>query len=375
MSAPVRPPLSRGRRLLFWAVLLAFLVAFAWVASIVARTTSGYLYVKKQPSGWRGQVARPDARLGVAPIPGAIGTEILPGGFEVPVRFDEMGFRMPLTARPSPPGGPTVLALGDSFTFGTGCVAEETYPFLVAQALHGRALVAGYPGYGLAQVLALAQEHLPRLRPDLLLVQASTWLPARSANRLRKTAFDFFPVPHFVSGKGGVPEWRPPLFLGKVFELPITRYRDTRKGLLDWGSFVTRVGFPLFLHDDPRRLALMVGERTGRLPRLVSRERISATVYPEILRLCRESGTRMVVVVLENDGEKKLVASDLGLPAEVSVIETVIGLTAGMASPDRETYLRAYGHWMGSPPRLVDEHPNARAHAIIAEQVLRALSE
>ena len=47
----------------------------------------------------------------------------------------------------------------------------------------------------------------------------------------------------------------------------------------------------------------------------------------------------------------------------------------GLDSAGEESYLRAYGHWKGNPPRLIDEHPNARAHAIIAEQVLAATAE
>ena len=365
--------MSRGRRLLFWAILLLGLAAFAWGASVVARATTGYLYVKKQPPGWRGTVARADLRLGFGPVPGSAGAEILPGGEREPVRFDAAGLRVPMEAE-VPAAGPAILALGDSFTFGTGCRAEETYPARVARALGGSALNGGYPGYGLAQMLARAQELLPQVRPALVLVQASTWLPARAARPLRASGFGLLPVPYFAAGEGGGPLWRPPPFRSKLFDLPVAHYRDTARGLLDWGGFVGRVGFPLFLHDDARRVQMRVARATGKLPRGAPERAISETVYPELARLARASGARMVVVILEAAGKQNLKAADLALPPDVLVVDTKPQLYGRIRGTDRDSYLRAYGHWRGSPPRMVDEHPNARAHAIIAEQVLAALS-
>jgi hypothetical protein len=340
---------------------------------VVGRATVGYLYVKKQPPGWRGTVLRADARLGFAPVAGSLGAEILPGGFDVPARFDGEGLRVPVVAGDSAESGTSVLALGDSFTFGSGCTAEETYPALVARARHGRVLNAGFPGYGLAQMLVLARDLLPRHRPQLLLVQASTWLPSRAAGPFRSGEFDLVPVPYFAQGTGGAPELRPPRFLAKSFELPISRYRGTGTGLLDWGSFVTHVGFPLFFHDDRKRVGILAGRAMGRLPRGATERCISDLVYPELYSLCTESGTRMVVVVLDPPGNREYVVSDLSLPADVPVVDTRPALAAPLPRSDVETYMRAYGHWKGSPPRLVDEHPNAQAHAIIAEQVLHAL--
>ena len=87
---------------------------------------------------------RSDARLGLAPVEGSVGAEILPGGFQEPVRFDALGFRIPLSPT-GPPGPASLLALGDSFTFGTGCRADETYPWRVGIALGLRPLNAGFP--------------------------------------------------------------------------------------------------------------------------------------------------------------------------------------------------------------------------------------
>lgn len=364
--------MSRGRRWLYWAILLTILAGFVWAVSVVARATTGYLYVKRQPPGWRGQIVRADPRLGFAPVRASVGAEILAGGEGVPVRFDGSGFRVPLSGV-EPAGGPVVLALGDSFTFGTGCRAEETYAARVGAALHGRVLNAGCSGYGLAQMLERARQVMSTVRPDLVLVQASTWLPDRAARPLRASLFGLLPVPYYAAGPGGRPAWRPPLFTSKLFDLPISRYRDTAKGPLDWAAFVANVGFPLFLHDDAWWVRMRLAQSTGRLPEGAEERAISAAFYGEMARLCQERGARMVVVVLDGAGKRRVVPAELGLPAGVPLVDTNPGLYARISGTDRRSYLRAYGHWRGSPPVLVDEHPNPRAHAIVAEQVLAAL--
>ena len=70
-----------------------------------------------------------------------------------------------------------ILALGDSFTFGTGIDREATWPVQLERALMQRlpnrqlAIVnAGVPGYGLAQMRDMAEELLPQIKPQLLIL-------------------------------------------------------------------------------------------------------------------------------------------------------------------------------------------------------------
>ena len=36
---------------------------------------------------------------------------------------------------------------------------------------------------------------------------------------------------------------------------------------------------------------------------------------------------------------------------------------------DTPNFRLKYGTWLGSPPTILDEHPNAEAHALIAELI------
>ena len=65
------------------------------------------------------------------------------------------------------PPGATVLALGDSITFGTGATPEASYPAVLARLTGWEVVNAGVPGDtsagALARLPALLQEHAPRL--------------------------------------------------------------------------------------------------------------------------------------------------------------------------------------------------------------------
>lgn len=74
--------------------------------------------------------------------------------------------REPPRARAVAPGS-TVLALGDSLTYGTGATPETAYPAVLAAATGWEVVNAGVPGHTAAQALerlpGLLEEHRPAL--------------------------------------------------------------------------------------------------------------------------------------------------------------------------------------------------------------------
>lgn len=93
-----------------------------------------------------------------------------------------------------------ILAIGDSFTFGTGIDGGETWPARLERTLRQRlpadssvaVINAGVPAYGLAQLRDLTVEMLPKVEPQLLLLGVYTGGFDRLTDPF--TAFDGFVI-------------------------------------------------------------------------------------------------------------------------------------------------------------------------------------
>lgn len=114
-----------------------------------------------------------DPDLGYRLTPGFSGRQVL-GEFDVHLAVTRSGLRAPQPT--APPGATcTILGLGDSFTFGHGVEANETYLSLLAQRLvsDGRrvqVINAGVPGYGTRQQAAFLSRQGGRFQPDVVLL-------------------------------------------------------------------------------------------------------------------------------------------------------------------------------------------------------------
>jgi len=358
-------------------VTLVLAATIAWTVSAVVRTNELYDGVKGGWRGWSGNVHGSDAELGLRLVPGGSGAETFPIGPDVKSRIDAAGFRVPFDAPPATRmRRPIVLALGCSFTYGAACAAEDTFAWKVAEDLDGTALNAGICSAGAAQMLILAERLIPEHKPDVVLVQYAPWLLDRSTNPFAPTNMGLIPSPWFVRTQDGIAV-HPPAFDTLAFDLPIAHYKETPRGFADFMGFFFRVGLPLLWHDDRHLLALRTELAFGARPPAATMDEIAAEVWPRIAELCREHGARMVVVWFE--GRKPETGWDLPpilvqLEAQgVPIARATQRLLERLTVVTRQGWLDAYAHMRGDPPVCVDAHPNERAHAIVAEEILRAL--
>lgn len=359
----------RRRKILVFTTTLGIALLVAYAGSVVARSHDLYGLVRSGWRGWSGRILRSDPVLGIANTPGAVGAETYPIGPDVPSRIDREGLRIAMDSA-DPPGrtGPLVLALGCSFTYGSSVLSEETFSHLFAREIGGSEMNAGICGGGAAQMLIRARELIPRHRPAYVLAQYSPWLAERSQKDHAPTYVGLVPTPRFVRGAEGL-ELRPPGLLGIAFDVPLSEYRSGEPRFL---GFLRQVGAPLFLHDDYAQLVLAVRRiGDGEEPTLAE---IEAHVYPEIARLCRESGSQLVLVWLEgrplgDAWEVPSIAAGLGVPVAAGTKRMVDELE----TKTREVFVATYTLMRGDPPQCVDAHPNARAHALIADEIARTL--
>jgi hypothetical protein len=374
-SRPDRPPrISRRSRVIFLTIILVALAPLPYGLSVFDRGWSLYHRFTASETRWKGKVYQFDPQLGFAPIPGASGSQLLPIGPEIPTRFDADGFRVPLDRQPPPPGAkPLVLALGCSFTFGAFSPAEETFPFLVGQQLGGASINAGVSGYGLTQMLVLARRLIPLHRPDYVLVQLSPWLAKRALSPFGPTYFGKLPTPYLIpSGTGFA--IAPPVFSAKIFDLPVSDYEGRPTSTAGSIRFLKDVAVPLYVHDDFNLVLYRLKKRAAILPVPASDPQKAAEfVYREILKTCLENHAVMVIVILDDKPRPQQLI--LPYTPDQIVVNAQAALLNRLPRIDNETYFRTYAHFRGEPLRLVDKHPNAAAHRIIASEIVTAIAK
>ena len=375
----VRRFLPSRSTVIYVAYLAVVAVVGGYGISLGHRTYVAYSFLKGDHLGFRGKVHRSDPELGFAAVAGAEGFHVFPSGPPLPMGYDADGFRVIAphgeeTARRRP----LVLALGCSFTYGDATRAEHTWPHLVAADLGGTELNAGKCAYGLAQMLLLARRLIPQHRPDFVLAQFSTWLPGRGTSGFARATFGRIPVPFLLLRSDGSVDVHPPAFESKIFALPFDEFDNKRHGFFEFVRFFFRAGAPLFIHDDLNMAAYTLKRAVGRESDADqeraqhNREQLNRVVYSAIGRIAEANGARLVIVRLSHPLE-----SDWQRLRELSpgavVVNAQARLDAHVPSRDKNEYYRLFGHWRGSPPGLVDTHPNPAAHRVIADAVVQAI--
>jgi len=369
---------SKKKFLLYAIMIFLPLVvcSVAYMSYAAYQTIDFYQSIKTKERGWEGNVHVADAELGFSPVPNSYGTHLFPMGPDIPMRYDEDGFRVPVEKieGSSKHPRPLVLALGCSVTYGDASYAKDTYPYLVGKSLKGTSKNAGVCSYGLSQMLLLAKKLLPIHKPDYLLVQYSPWLVSRAQDPFAPSSYGKVPTPFFYD-IGDNFALNSPVFLAKVMELPIDRYRHGERGVMDALSFYWNVGLPLFFHDDFNMLKYYISRSIGILPNPTKRrEDLVEYVYGEIYNEAKEHGAKLVIVVL-GAAAKPVVVKDLSFPSDAILVHAHDALLNYLTSVNNIDYMRAYAHWRGSPRRLVDIHPNKFAHRIIARAIVSTIAQ
>jgi hypothetical protein len=208
-----------------------------------------------------------------------------------------------------------------------------------------------------------------------VLVQHSPWLLERGRQPFAPTYVGRVPTPHFVHTARGV-ELLPPSAPARVFDVPFDRFRDAERDGLDFVAFVWEVGLPLCFHDDLGQARDGLERITGPEADAATDAEVEAAVYPEIAQLCRDAGARMVIVQLDPQSlERRPEDSDVLRALGAPIARCGDRLVAELPERTRRAWNQTYTLVRGDPPRSIDPHPNARAHALIADEILRTLGE
>ena len=365
---------SRKKIALFLAIIYTVFVFVLYGGYVIYRAATFYVNIKYPQRGLQGRVYRFDPELGFAPIPNSQGAHVLPPGPNIPIRYNADGFRIPrddsadVTSRLRP----IVLALGCSYTYGDACTAEDAYPYLVGKQINGSSINAGGCGYGLSHMVILARRLLPAYKPDYVLVQYSPWLVPRAQSFFAPSFYGKITNPFFFEQENTL-RLSLPVFKPISIDLPIDKYKTSAKGMVDFLSFLVSAGIPLHIYEDIHMVLFYTKRYLGLIPTPSHNERkIIQTAYGEIARLAQINGARMIVVVLGCD-EKPIPVPEEILALNPLVANANAALLGRLPEKTLESYAKRYVHWNGSPPMVVDAHPNPSAHQIIAEEIVNKI--
>lgn len=367
---------SAKKKILFYTVMILLpfsVIALAYICYTGYEARYLYRYIKTDQRQWEGKVHVADAQYGYVPIPNSEGARVVSWGPKVPLRYDEDGFRVPVDVDEASDERPLILSLGCSWTFGELNHAKDTFPYLIARSLKGTSKNAGVGGYGLSQMLLLAEKLVPIHKPDYLLVQYSPWLVKRAQSPFAPSSWGIIPTPFFYDKDGGF-ALCPPVFLSMKHGSSVNRYQNSPSNWPDALSFYWNVGLPLIVHEDFNMLKFRTYTIAGTIPRPTSlRRKLIKHVYARINSVANEFDARVIIVVL--GGSHRPLQVDQGLfPPDALIVNAHDTLLERLPNPNWENYVDAYFYRWGSPPTNVDRHPNSAAHKIIAEAVVSAIT-
>ncbi|HOO77103.1 MAG TPA: hypothetical protein PLI51_11965 [bacterium] len=346
--------------------------------SVYRRAYPLYQYLKNGVRGWRGRVHAPDQALGFAPLPSSSGLQTFSEGPPIPTLCDENGCRIPAAAsRSAAATHPLLMALGCSFTYGDAVAEEDTYIWKAGEMLGWDTVNAGVCSYGLTQMLLRARTLIPRLKPEVVIVQWSPWLVERAKRALGPIGFlGAAPIPYFYETPGGL-RVHGPVFQSILFDLPFEEFRETAAGTADFISFFFRAGLPLYFHDDLNMFLFNLKKRLGLVPEPGGDDwEIERAVFGEIAELARANGGQAYILNLPWGEEPQPPPdrfAELGIPiidAQPRLLEKIPPLPP---RGRRAAFGKLYTIYRGEPPHCVDKHPNPEAHRLIAEEIVRVL--
>jgi hypothetical protein len=294
----------------------------------------------------------------------------------VPLAFDKNGFRIPVSASPAYPRTKKLglLFLGDSFTFGAACYAEETFPFLVAKATGLSYVNAGVSNYGLAQILILAEKLIPTLQPEYVIVQYSPWLATRGISMFAPVNFFLLPIPYFAE-KNHTYVLEPPVYNSHLKFRDVAKLKSSYRG--KFLQFVIREALPFSLQQLWNYLKtewlLISGQRLRPATHPHSVEKYA---YNKIKAIAEQNNATMIILNL-GDMEYSKNSRQLFSDATVRFADADDALEAFLRKSASQDYCSEFCHWIisGQQRILIDAHPNPQAHQIIAESIIQALGK
>lgn len=363
-----------GKFKLAVAAFCVFIIGVFYCITVVVRGAELYAEVtglRFKPTDsearYHGNFFRFDPVMGYVLFENGRGNSLIPEGAPIPFYHDDEGLRVAEGVQHGFQGRkhPRIMFLGDSFTYGLLVAAEDAFPFRVAAELNGESINAGVPGYGLAQMTLAARRIIPKYKPDYVVVQYSDWLPIRAMSEFATHREGQVMAPYVFEDGSALSIAPVPFNPPENFIRELEKHKNLKISLWNRISFIGKCAFPFFLKRDSGLALHRIRQQAGLSPRpLKDPVEITRFGYAEIDKIARRNGAQLIILALGT-------AEPLDVPGHLfpAGVPGVNGWRAMIERLDRQVsdeYMAQYYQSRGSPPRVVDSHPNERAHEVIA---------
>lgn len=325
----------------------------------------------------QGNLYKPDNVLAYAHNANIKSTISTFGGLTFNVTTDAQGCR--ITEDDTLPASDSCLVYitGCSYSFGFACNAKDAYPYKLQQTTGCRIVNPSVSGYGLAQMLLNACRDIPALKPKYVVVQYSSWLMKRAAARYAPFFYGVLPTP-YVANKGGALVIEPAAFPSGVFATPVKTFSHyptaTVGDKLKLIGAISAYWLPRAIPDYTRKIWLDIKTVLHLTQPVYNEHEIENFVYGELEKLCISYGAQLIVL---NMSDKSFSALNHRVAAlnHAWYAEADSALKANMGS--NGNYEKLYAHWVvnGSDSMVVDVHPNAVAHGIMANEIVKLIQK
>src|SRR5579871_478975 len=337
------------KTVMFWLLLAAIPIA----AFVVGLGWMSYWSVPSFPIRVEGgSIISYDPEMGFVPTPNSSTQRTDSPKLSYHIYTDHRGARVSRLGEQSAEKL-DALFIGDSFTWGAGIEAEDTYAALVAQRLHLASANLAMASYGTTQALQMLRRNLDS-RPRTVIYPIITDHWRRNVSACAPAYYPFCLDTSYVSlNANGSPEIRPPRSNGvRRADLQI---QYERKGLapVPWAVHGADVILGRLLSRAANATAVAPHLQAATMDFLLS----------EMMKMTQAIGASLVVVFIPARDEAR------GAPAQLAQLSHQLGF--------RLLDVTQSMHASSSPAAtlyLPDAHPNKAGHALIAEDIIDFLA-
>lgn len=139
-----------------------------------------------------------------------------------------------------------------------------------------------------------------------------------------------------------------------------------------------KIYIPVKIHELRSEIAKTGRFVSGTAPTLLQNKlRIETFVLQRLVEITQKRGTHLILLILGNGDNwcNQFISRHQRFLTEnksnLTIVDAEGALCSNLKNFNDQLYQKAYMHWAGNPPELVDRHPNDYSHQIIAQEILK----